>query len=650
MSKQGLQQVFYQAFLPELEHALQKLFQAADDALIKKAQLAAENKEQNRYFEAVQSLRIMRQGVVRQFFQNFKQQALLEVVDREHLNSLRRLLTVEPEAFQRDDALAASLLDLDQRIQDANLFSQNPLQPVFFADCFLQSLAAANVDMHIKMLLLRLYENQLYSQLPAFASQANEALSEAGVLPQLKTQAQQSLQPEASQTAIETTPLEHALAELQANEVEKLYEILDASPEKWPEFFPGIDDIAKRLEQSGLLPKPLSTKGKVQMQQLPLVQKIFTWVDSDNNTDEIAKAMLQALHVPFARLALADASFFNNQQHDARQLLHDMVLLAQQWQPEKQLATDSVYQKFLAIVQSFLEAEWLQSLNIKAMQLEVIALAEQMRQNMQRFAEQFEQSAYGVQASEQARQAVAELLEAELKAYPELPAALRNLTQKAWAHVLYMQALEHGVQSPKWQQSKQVLQQLIDSFCPKEPYQNRMQLLAKLPPLLRGLREGMQEIALKDSLIEHLFADLEAAHKALAITVEAGSDEQLKAMLEKSTSKAEAADEPEPTPDTAEPETDAELDAKQQYLLNVLKPGMLMHWHSPEGLERCRLAAIIKHIDSYVITDRSGKKLAQWRAKEIARKLVSKELELQESGANFDQTLASVIGEIRGNA
>lgn len=650
MSKQGLQQVFYQAFLPELEHALQKLFQAADDALIKKAQLAAENKEQNRYFEAVQSLRIMRQGVVRQFFQNFKQQALLEVVDREHLNSLRRLLTVEPEAFQRDDALAASLLDLDQRIQDANLFSQNPLQPVFFADCFLQSLAAANVDMHIKMLLLRLYENQLYSQLPAFASQANEALSEAGVLPQLKTQAQQSLQPEASQTAIETTPLEHALAELQANEVEKLYEILDASPEKWPEFFPGIHDIAKRLEQSGLLPKPLSTKGKVQMQQLPLVQKIFTWVDSDNNTDEIAKAMLQALHVPFARLALADASFFNNQQHDARQLLHDMVLLAQQWQPEKQLATDSVYQKFLAIVQSFLEAEWLQSLNIKAMQLEVIALAEQMRQNMQRFAEQFEQSAYGVQASEQARQAVAELLEAELKAYPELPAALRNLTQKAWAHVLYMQALEHGVQSPKWQQSKQVLQQLIDSFCPKEPYQNRMQLLAKLPPLLRGLREGMQEIALKDSLIEHLFADLEAAHKALAITVEAGSDEQLKAMLEKSTSKAEAADEPEPTPDTAEPETDAELDAKQQYLLNVLKPGMLMHWHSPEGLERCRLAAIIKHIDSYVITDRSGKKLAQWRAKEIARKLVSKELELQESGANFDQTLASVIGEIRGNA
>jgi hypothetical protein len=155
-----------------------------------------------------------------------------------------------------------------------------------------------------------------------------------------------------------------------------------------------------------------------------------------------------------------------------------------------------------------------------------------------------------------------------------------------------------------------------------------------------------------NDVIDSLFNDLEEAHKTLAVAIGGGVEENTLDILQKA-SEQEAAPleitEDSASEESQEAQQEDEEQAKRDLseLLKTIEAGMLLNWHRPDGVVRCRMAAFIKHTGKYILTDRSGAKMAELLEKDMAQKLSTREIEPFESLAAFDQTLESVIGGMR---
>ena len=79
-----------------------------------------------------------------------------------------------------------------------------------------------------------------------------------------------------------------------------------------------------------------------------------------------------------------------------------------------------------------------------------------------------------------------------------------------------------------------------------------------------------------------------------------------------------------------------------------LGQGASLLWTRKGEQVRCKIAAHIRPLKKYIISDRSGAKIAEISEAEISEKIASGEIETVDSGLVFDRALESVIGGIRG--
>jgi len=674
--------LFDRAVLPSIQQAFSALFQAADQAILQLALKSPINKEQNRYFEAAQNLRIIRFEIMEQFFLQLRSGSEREghaqfSPDLQHQQSLRELLSIKPEQYQADPNLAAGFADCEARVQHISNVDErfiNPLQPVQFVQAFLQTVAALDLDVHSKMLVLRLFEVHLYGNLVSFLAKLNDAMAEEGILPSLSTAASEgdlnysvNAVVDKVERALADAPVSggdklelaqgacySALEELQADDVERLWQVLDAENkvDAWQDFLMP-QDLMQSLINNGLKVEVLSSQERLVLDRLPLLEQLFDQFVENPALSTLAKAMLRALQLPYARLVVLDSSFFQNDNHPARLLLREINLLCETWEPKSaNLSQDNFYLLLQDIVQQFVEAERIHLLDYHAMQVNLLTYREAKRQKQLAQSQRLHDDAYTAQLTERARQDALSLINEKLKGR-KLPFSASKFIQEAWGHVLYVHAIKSGLDSATWLEAVANLDALLDSFAPDKPYQNRSELLVKLPSILRSIREQLVNIEMDKQQINSWFAELEQAHKALAVSIggELSANplvllEQASADLDSTTPTEQVMAEPAKHKQAIETKALSET-AKQ--LLDNITQGVWFNWNRPEGQLRCQLAAILKHIDTYVLIDRSGKKVANLLERELIIKLQSHEIEVVHSGAKFDKTLASVIGDIRGD-
>ena len=647
-----------QQLLPSLHNAYNALFAAADQAILTLAAKSLVNKEQNRYYEAAQNLRIVRFEVIENFSNCLKGEASIAAkqVDQNHSESLYELLSVKPEEYQADTELAAALLDCNKRLAELDNKVINPLMPVEFVRYFLYALSLADLNVHTKMLVLRMFERHLYSHLISYVAQLNDALVEQGVLPELHTQPgdlSYSVNALVDKALSEGDELSRSaggdimgtLDELQVDDVERLWEVLDDEnkADAWQSFMLPrniIDD----LKNCGIYPDQPSSQEQMQLDKIPLVATIFNQLANSSALPSLAKAMLKALLLPYTRIALSDDSFFKKESHPARLLLREIVELCEVWEPKlSALEQDNLYQLLLKIVQAFVEVERIAKFDYQTLQFELLAYREAQRQKQERSGQRYVDSAYGAQMSERARDDASKLINDKL-IEKRLPYSAYKFIQEAWGHVLYVHAMNTGVNSKQWLNAVHTLDRFMNTFKPADQYANRGDLLVLLPALLRELRDGLSSIDMKTSDINHWFDELEQAHKALAVNIGGELNDNPIELL--ATASAHIDDKNT----SASPEAKAQEplhDEKTDALLKNISQGVWFNWHRPEGVVRCQLAAIIKHADKYIIVDRSGSKLAELLKRELVIKLQTTEMDIVHSGAVFDKTLAAVIDDIR---
>lgn len=679
------------SFLPVMNSALQQIFRAADTAITQLAKEAEQNADQNRYFEAVQALRIVKPELIAHFGQRLLMPVSLQdtmqlPVDVEHVNSLFKLLSINVESWRADTPLAAAIFDLQQRLAAVDIKLDNPLSPEHVVDSFLQSLGETKVDINTKLLMLRMFEVQLYSKLERYVRLANDALAAQGILPDLDTEPSEAMasmnalveealgQEMDSDTQAEVDMFSNALADLQANEFEKMEKSLGAAEILSVGQKPQIRDLAKELQQHKLLPAGLSNKMKMQMDKIELVGKLFQFIMDDNNLPLEARALLAGLQLPYSRIAVADSTLLQSNKHPAKALLNELIHVCASWQPQrKKLDDDELFKKITRTVRLFIEAERIEMLPYQECLFEYLAFGERQRQKNARATQRLLDSQLGAEVADTVREAVNTILEKKMGT-AKIPGAVKRIFDEGWNNVLYMTALQKGLAAPEWQQAVKVVDELLRSVQPATVFQSRYEYITQLPSLLAALRKGLVSIDLSSTLINQLFSDLEEEHKKIAASIkgdfadlerlgqykpepeslELPAEEQSSPGQNKYIVRTSIAFTPEKMQELAEEAVEVVkanakdiFSAKTQDIMGRLGQGVSLLWHMPQGQVRCRIAAHIKHTRKFILTDRSGAKLAEISEFDMAQKIDSGEIELMASEQVFDRALESVIGNIR---
>ena len=692
-----LKRCFRQSFLAELELSLDKLFQSADESVLRLACESSTNKEQNRFFEAAQALRIVRRDIKHVFIQLLTGEADHFAVDEQHLQSLEGLVNVSLDDHGWENAGSS----LEKRLQQIDSGLHSPFTAKHFIACFLRSLASVNFDVHIKMLVLRLFEAQTFSKLEQFIHLANSALLAQGILPELieKPDIKDSVdeiihatlgskQEEVDKPSL----LEQALADLQADEYELLElhlsadYILQAS-------LPKVRDYIDELPYSDELPSSADFT-KEDIESTAVVGRLFAVLLESDALPVQVRFLLSKLQLPFTRIALVEESFLSSHSHPARTLLSQLAELSLSWSAEdkESLLKDELYIHIKHLIQTLYEAERIQHLPFADLLFELFAFSEERRQYSLTLANQWEETANAAESSDQSREQVDKLLKQKTNAL-ELPTAVTRILFDGWSHVLYMQAISYGFNSDEWRGAVNVVDDLLATVKPVDHYENREAFLSLLPSLLHQLRIGMYVIELSSTLIHQFLADLEAVHKSMIVNItdsgeladyegsalsqgecpsaldvmrimqnntesqvlkpQALVQSELEEAQEKDTAELDLQLDNEGLQLTQELETVADAAETllqmpdNMKLLEVLGQGVWLIWHKPDQQLRCQIAAHIKHAKKYILTDRGGRKIADIDELEMADMLANGVIELAESGHVFEKALESVIGGIR---
>lgn len=196
--------------LSRLEPALARLFENVDDALFDLAEKADSNALQTNYFDGMRHVRKKRQDCERIFresmhnrFSRFAHGRLqppttgnpsdddsgeLSLVGDQELEESLAIAGIvsKIESHSARDMYGLnerfSLLAGGQKVED----DLNPVGAAHITDAFHKAADELSVELPVKLIIYKLFDKYVASQLPALYQQLNKQLSDAGVLPNLK--------------------------------------------------------------------------------------------------------------------------------------------------------------------------------------------------------------------------------------------------------------------------------------------------------------------------------------------------------------------------------------------------------------------------------------------------------------------------------
>ncbi|AHL76849.1 thymidine phosphorylase [Stutzerimonas stutzeri] len=554
----------------QLRLALQTLFDNADDSLFEIADRATSNAEQNAFFEAMRDLRMKRRGIERSFLQQvFESFAKLNQYEigkpaqsEASFESLALVQNDELEESVAIDTMVAKVISrasqslshlttrinvlVSKKLDDKN----NPLGPQQLCEYFLEACRSLGVEIKVKLIILKLFERYVLTDLDQLYAESNQTLVAAGILPEL-----QSAQPRRSPsrpgasgssaprsgTGFSEAPafsddgaheafgtLQALLSELRgsalparnlpsdavpisSNDLMRLLSHLQSrAPQQVVEY-----DLQGQLEQ--LLHRVSAKSGKsrvvgeVDEDVINLVSMLFEFILDDRTLPDSLKALIGRLQIPVLKVAVLDKTFFSRGSHPARRLLNEIASAAMGWVDQDESQRDSLYQKIEQVVSRLLNDFVDDPAIFSELLADFLAFTGDERRRSELLEQRTRDAEEGRAKAEMARKEVEHALNQRLLG-KTLPEVVVRLLQEAWSKVLLLTCLKHGTQSEQWQAALATMDDLIWSVTPHEDAEARAQLLELVPSLLKNLREGLASAAFDPFSTSDFFTRLEALH------------------------------------------------------------------------------------------------------------------------------------------
>lgn len=557
----------------QLKQALQALFDNADDTLFQMADRATSNAEQNAFFEAMRDLRLKRKSIERGFlqkvFETFSNLNQYEIgrapqLDAVSFESLSLVQNDDLEESVAQDTMVSKVMSRDavalghlttrintlvsKKIDDRT----NPLGPRALCEAFLDACRSLGVEIKVKLIIFKLFDKYVLTELDQLYAEANQLLITAGVLPELKSappaRRPQGRAPGTARSAVAGGDAAGVVADMGSEEVQEVFGALqallsevrgsglprrevpaDAVPITSNDLMrllshlqqhlsaQKVDDIDVRFQLDSLLTRASAKSGRsrvvgqVDDDVINLVSMLFEFILDDRSLPDSLKALIGRLQIPMLKVAVLDKTFFSRGSHPARRLLNEIASAAMGWSEQDDLQRDVLYQRIEQVVLRLLN-DFVDDPGIFSDLLsDFLAYTGDERRRSELLEQRTRDAEEGRAKAELARQQVEQALNERLLGRT-LPEVVVRLLQEAWSKVMLLTCLKHGAGSEEWRATLATMDDLIWSVEPHEAPEARMRLLELVPGLLKSLREGLTSAAFDPFSTSEFFSQLESLH------------------------------------------------------------------------------------------------------------------------------------------
>lgn len=572
--------------------ALAELYDKADDSLFELADKAASNAEQGMFFEVMRTLRLKRgvligscaDGLLEKFDQLGRGATPPDEIPQPF--AVDSLSLVQPDDLEQSVALDGmvgraagrnqlALQHLAMRINSLSKLQvneqNNPLSPSVLAELFADSFAALDLDIKVRLIILKLFERHLCNRLDDLYAEVNTLLIQAGILPDLKLGSVQQSRPASPAIRRDVAPADRGAsrragsadssgsgASASQQEVLSVFSqligswrhasgdtalsnpgVIGAEPMPSDELLDllahlpteqtqaGGRDIRKNVYQQ--LDSRRHATGKAQSLDrvdddvISLVSMLFEFILDDEHLPTTVKALVARLQLPVLRVAIADKAFFSLSRHPARRLLNELARATVGWNDQDDLRRDQLYILLENMVGRLLietspSAELFDDLHAE---LAGFVKVEQRRSG--RLEQRTRDAEEGKAKVEAARAQVADKLNALLLGRT-LPVTIVATLRDTWSQVMQLTWLRQGPDSDAWRGAMDTAQRLVASVEAPAEGRTLVKLAAANEKVLRDVAEGLELIGQDEQQSAPLLAllsELQAGvGKVLSVAVE----------------------------------------------------------------------------------------------------------------------------------
>lgn len=704
----------------ELTRLLDGLLDCTDDALFEMADRSQNDLAQHMYFDAMRQIRLNREDVHKQFLRevyrgyeaafrapapNGLGQAGTEDTELGLVGNddLEVSVAVSGMVSKITSRFSLGIMELTKRLDHLNKTREvselsNPLGPRLLSEAFVSAIGELDVDIRVRIILLKLFERLVMEQLGPLYETANNLLIEAGILPDLRRTlgkgrtSRTSVPPQGynqsgggsagpssgasggapgygvggSGNAVEFGVIQNLLAAMRVSgsappvlpgpELDRpqLLNVLHGAQSELdvgsidPQDVPPLLDlrqvvVARAPDVTG---EAMNSLGRADDDVVNFIGMLFDYILNDRNLAIPMKALIARLQIPVVKLAIMDKTFFEKSGHPARQLLNELSSAGIGWSSATELKRDATYNKIESVVLQVLNGFTSNPDIFEDLLEDLRAFQNREQQRNKRVEDRTKQTEAGKAKTTAAKLATQKLINQKACGL-RLPSLAGRFLSEVWSKVLIYAWLTSGDRSEDWNRHVNALDDLLWSLQPLSNPEEVARREKLIPDLLCRLSKGMSEFKLPDveherwmSRLNNQMREVQECDRAYleddAGPVPGSSFEAVEEIV------LTSADEltPEQTADAARPEFIDKIKAlKEGAWVELIQPG--------EQVLRCKLAAIVKPGERYVFVNRRGMKVAERTRMQLAMDLQDEKLTVLNDSQVFDRALQAVIGNLR---
>ncbi len=525
--------------LEKLNEFIREFMDRVDDAFFERSDKAGNDRERQRYFEAMREIRIKR-GELQQRFDGQMRRSLTNLA---HC-SARTLEYGEDEdstgieAEQTEDRIAIDSLISRARQQYRNELAvtaerlgtllglaglqadENPLDPAAICENFHIASELLEIDIQARLIFYKLFEKQIVNQLDGFYHAFNTRFAQLDPAPvDGATNPQHSARAACKVSSSRPAPPHRPVAAPRTHDepiVDALTRLQKAADTRQS---PGAGEPSKtgrsiRQRLDALCRQYRHRLSTDESQRIDAVSMLFDFFCDDEALPAAVKQSIGRLQVPILKLSLLDPNFLIRKSHPARRLL-DRISRAALGRDENHEDTRALIGKIDAIVE-LIVADFARDVAVfeRACADFENFIVRENKKRARTEAQLRQQERQRDRRVKAARDAAAALIQKLVKNRDLDPEILRFL-HTTWTSVLFRTYLSLGESSNHWRNLRRISTTLVWTLVPRHSEEERNRIIKTIPALLRALARGMALINTDMEVQNRIFAVLAREHASI---------------------------------------------------------------------------------------------------------------------------------------
>lgn len=628
-------------------------------------------------------------------------------------NELEETLAINGMAAKAASRYSSALYALNQRfaaVVGAKEVTDtaNPIGPHALCAALKVALREINAEITVKLVILKLFDRHVASDLDPLYDEANRLLAEAGVLPHIKyivvtrprsevpfvaTNATAAGEPVAAAAAMAGTGVASAAAEemmstfasllanrrrmehdgegrraagpsLSATDLIAALTLLQTEmahadptvsrPSSPLEAVERVKrDLIEQLRKFGIN-RPDQRVARADEDAIDLASMLFQFVVQDRNLPAEIQALLCRLQIPYVRVAIKDKHLFAQKDHPARKLLNTLAMASVSWSMEADREG-----RFLKALDDTVERvirEYDDDFAVfDQIHRDFDAFLTQQRKRAEVAEIRTAETARGREKLAQARRYALQAVNSRI-GHCQLPTLARDLLLHPWTNYLVLTHLRQGTESREWQSAINFVDAVVWSTLPKTDPQEYARMRTLIPQMQDYVRRGLGMVGFAepeaDRLVTGLAALIESLHERQTTPESASAVAEAERALEAvGTQQMPAAlqgDDDDDDDDLAS--TEISLPDDDEFLLRAraMKVGTWVEFVGPQNShERAKLSWISPISARFLFVNRKGLKVAERNLYMLANELRGGTAVILEVAPIFDRALDAIMNRLR---